>query len=325
MADAPRVFLSYSHDSAEHADRVLALADALRDRGIDVILDRFVRPAPAEGWPLWMERNLKAADFVLLVCTKMYYRRVRAEETPGQGTGVRWEGRIVYNHLCYGANPGGTRFIPILLSGAEPTHIPDPVRGHNHYQITAFDLSDPGFEALYRHLTDQPATLKPDLGEVVILPPKSRPQPSPGPLSPSGGPVTHKVNVGGNIIGSAIGTGNTVNARDINVSLNQGAMSLAVGRIADEFRDVLRPLMGDREKRQARLDWAFAGHHGLIDQISVDGDTSTFLSLLFKKLREYGEIEVGKLAVCVLLESIKGEVGLRDRERIEEILRVYPR
>ena len=35
MAEAPRVFLSYSHDWGEHADRVLALADALRDRGID--------------------------------------------------------------------------------------------------------------------------------------------------------------------------------------------------------------------------------------------------------------------------------------------------
>ena len=28
-ADAPRVFLSYSHDSEEYADRVLALADSL--------------------------------------------------------------------------------------------------------------------------------------------------------------------------------------------------------------------------------------------------------------------------------------------------------
>ena len=100
---------------------------------------------------------------------------------------------------------------------------------------------------------------------------------------------------------------------------------VGVERIEDEFRDVLRPLMGDREKRQARLDRAFAGHYGLIDQISVDGDTSTFLSLLFKKLHEYGEIEAGKPAVCVLLESIKGEVGKEDRERIEEILREYPR
>jgi len=191
MADpkSPSAFLSYSHDSTEHADRVLALAYALRDRGIDVILDRFVHPAPAEGWPLWMERNLKAADFVVLVCTATYCRRVRAEEMPGQGTGVRWEGRIVYNHLCYGDDPGGIRFIPILLPGAEPTHIPDPVRGHNYYRITVFDLSDAGFDALYRHLTDQPAALKPDLGAVVSLPPQSRPQPLPGPLPPSGGPT----------------------------------------------------------------------------------------------------------------------------------------
>ena len=193
MANAPRVFLSYSHDSDEHADRVLTLADALCDRGIDVILDRFVHPAPAEGWPLWMERNLDETQFVLLICTETYCRRVRAEETPGQGAGVRWEGQIVYNHLCYGADPGGTRFIPILLPGAEPTHIPGPVRGHNHYRITAFDLTDPGFEALYRHLTDQPATLKPDLGALVILPPKSRPQPIPGPLPPSGGPTAKVV------------------------------------------------------------------------------------------------------------------------------------
>ena len=100
---------------------------------------------------------------------------------------------------------------------------------------------------------------------------------------------------------------------------------VGVERIAAEFRDVLRPLMGDRDQRKARLFRAFSGHHGLTDQISVDGDTSTFLSSLFKKLHEYGEIEVGKFAVCVILESIRGEVGLKDRERIKEILHVYPR
>ena len=46
-----------------------------------------------------------------------------------------------------------------------------------------FDLTDPGFEALYRHLTDQPATPRPDLGALTILPPKPRPRPSPSPLS----------------------------------------------------------------------------------------------------------------------------------------------
>ncbi len=187
MADATRVFLSYSHDSDEHAARVLALADALCDGGIEVILDRYVHPAPVEGWPHWMERNLDAAQFVLMVCTETYRRRVMGEEEPGQGTGVRWEGKLIYNRIAYG-EPGGIRFIPILLPGAEPTHIPDPVRGHNHYRLAIFDLTDPVYEALYRHLTGQPATPRPGLGPIQILPPRLRPHAVPGPLPPSGGP-----------------------------------------------------------------------------------------------------------------------------------------
>src|SRR5271166_3941589 len=121
MADAPRVFISYSNDSDEHADQVLALADALFADGIDVILDRYVHPAPAEGWPLWMERNLKAARFVLMICTETYLRRVMEEEEPGKGTGVGWEGKLIYNRLCYD-KPAGPRFIPILLHGSKPEH-----------------------------------------------------------------------------------------------------------------------------------------------------------------------------------------------------------
>ena len=49
---APIAFISYSHDSDEHADRVLALADALLADGIDVILDRYVHPAEGRLAPL---------------------------------------------------------------------------------------------------------------------------------------------------------------------------------------------------------------------------------------------------------------------------------
>ena len=199
MADAPRVFLSYSHDSDEHGDRVLALADALCDRGIDVILDRYVHPAPAEGWPRWMDRNLDEARFVLMVCTDTYRRRVMGREEPGRGLGVRWQGNLIYNRI-YHDQPSGSRFISILLPGSEPAHIPDPVRGHAYFRIATFDLTDPGFEALYRHLTDQPATPRPDRGAITTLPPKPRPRPSPGPLLPSGGQMT---NVSGNVVGSA--------------------------------------------------------------------------------------------------------------------------
>jgi hypothetical protein len=101
MADAPRVFLSYSHDSAEHAARVLALADALCAVGIDVILDRYVHPAPEQGWPRWMDQNIEAVRFVLLVCTETYCRRVMGLEEPGKGLGVGWEGNLIFNSIYH--------------------------------------------------------------------------------------------------------------------------------------------------------------------------------------------------------------------------------
>ncbi|MGC2696487.1 MAG: SEFIR domain-containing protein [Candidatus Angelobacter sp.] len=42
----PKVFISYSHDSPEHEQSVLAFADRLVDDGIDVILDQYVSPPP---------------------------------------------------------------------------------------------------------------------------------------------------------------------------------------------------------------------------------------------------------------------------------------
>ena len=149
-----------------------------------MILDRYVHPAPAKGWPLWMERNLDAPEFVLMICTETYLRRVLDQEEPGKGTGLRREGKLIYNRIYYN-EPAGPRFIPILLHGSRPEHIPAPVRGHNHYVLATFDLSDPQYEVLYRHLTDQPATPRPDLPSIKKLPPIPRPQPSPSPLPPA--------------------------------------------------------------------------------------------------------------------------------------------
>lgn len=83
---SPKVFISYSHDSRAHADCVLAFADRLRRDGLDAILDQYV-VAPSEGWPRWMDREIRDADYVLMLCTATYYRRVMGEEQPGHGLG----------------------------------------------------------------------------------------------------------------------------------------------------------------------------------------------------------------------------------------------
>ena len=101
-----KVFISYSHDSPDHADLVLALADRLNGDGLDCSLDQYI-DSPPEGWPRWMDKQLREADFVLIICTATYNRRAMAEEEPGKGLGVRWESTlIVIFALC------PTRFLP---------------------------------------------------------------------------------------------------------------------------------------------------------------------------------------------------------------------
>src|SRR5436305_14829781 len=90
----PKVFISYSWDSPEHLDRVLELSDRLRADGIDCILDQY-EVAPPEGWQRWMERQIEEADFVLVICTARYLRRVKGEEKPDVENGVRWESVIM--------------------------------------------------------------------------------------------------------------------------------------------------------------------------------------------------------------------------------------
>jgi len=87
---AAKLFVSYSHDSPEHQDRVRALADRLRADGIDAMLDQYA-PAPPEGWSMWMDEQIRTADFVLLFGTETYLQRVERRERPGKGRGVLWE------------------------------------------------------------------------------------------------------------------------------------------------------------------------------------------------------------------------------------------
>jgi len=95
----PRVFISYSHDSSEHAQHVLELAERLRKDGVNAQLDQYVAGTPPEGWPRWMLDQLDWAEFVLVVCTETYYRRFRGHEEPGKGKGADWEGNLVTTEM----------------------------------------------------------------------------------------------------------------------------------------------------------------------------------------------------------------------------------
>jgi TIR domain len=131
MTDAaPRVFISYSHDSPEHDDRVLHLADRLRADGIDAIIDQYVQ-SPPEGWPAWCVAEIRKANFVPMVCTETYLRRVNGEEDPD---GVLWEARLIRQDLYDSGSVSG-KFVPVLLADGSDAHVPLPVRGRSVYRI----------------------------------------------------------------------------------------------------------------------------------------------------------------------------------------------
>jgi hypothetical protein len=166
--EIPKVFISYSHDSPEHAERVLALSDKLRQDGIDCHIDQY-EISPPEGWPRWMINHIEWADFVLVVCTEIYNLRFRGKSPLGHGKGVKWEGAILTQEL-YETEFYNTRFIPVVFSSQNTDHIPVILKGQTYYDVS----TDKGYESLYRHLTKQPETVKPELGKIRSMPPRKR-------------------------------------------------------------------------------------------------------------------------------------------------------
>ena len=112
------VFISYSHDSDQHRDAVLALSERLRLDGVTTILDRYINGSPRQGWPRWMLDSLDEANFVLVVCTESYYRRFRGHEEPGKGKGVDWEGALITQEM-HNLRSTTLKFVPIFVTGTE--------------------------------------------------------------------------------------------------------------------------------------------------------------------------------------------------------------
>jgi len=163
-----KVLISYSHDSPEHDDCVLALTDRLRADGIDAIIDQY-ETSPPEGWPRWMDRQIEASNFVAVVCTEVYNRRAMGNERPGVGHGVRWESLLIYQDL-YDTGSLNTKFIPLLVHGSRDLDIPKPLKGATHYRVD----TDEGYWNFYRHITNHHLTPKPSLGKMKSLPPRQR-------------------------------------------------------------------------------------------------------------------------------------------------------
>lgn len=156
----PKVFISYSHDSPEHQQRVLELSNRLRSDGVDCHIDQY-EISPPEGWPTWMARMIREADFVIVVCTPTYLRRFNGEEKAGVGLGVRWESMLGMQDI-YDRGALNVKFVPIIFDYADAASIPSVLRGATHFCLK----SDEGYGQLYARLLCIPRATRPLLGAV---------------------------------------------------------------------------------------------------------------------------------------------------------------
>lgn len=165
MREHPKVFISYSHQNKDYELLVFEFANKLRTEGIDATIDVY-EEAPNEGWPLWMERQIESADYVLVANSKSFKEKITDINS---GKGVSWEARIIYQHI-YDAGGDNTKFIPIFFEEDDEQYILTPLKAYTYYNVSI----DEQYDKLYWRLRGVVSNKKPPLGELRPLPQKER-------------------------------------------------------------------------------------------------------------------------------------------------------
>lgn len=165
MNENPKVFISYSHQDADYENKVLDFSNRLRSEGIDASIDLY-EEAPSEGWPRWMENQIRESDCVLVLSSKSYYDKFYSDK---KGKGIAWEVNIIYQFL-YDACVETKKFIPVFFEEGDEQYIPIPIKGFTYYNIG----TDKGYDDLYWRLRGVQKTQKPELGKLRPLPEKER-------------------------------------------------------------------------------------------------------------------------------------------------------
>lgn len=165
MAENPKVFISYSHDSPEHKRWVSELAARLRHNGIDAILDQWDLGL-GDDITRFMERGIVDADRVLVICTGKYVNKANA----GEG-GVGYERMIVNAELVQ--NLGTDKFIPIIRQASGKEKTPTFLGTRVYADFTRDSQFDAECEKLIRELHEMPIIEKPPLGKSPFPPVES--------------------------------------------------------------------------------------------------------------------------------------------------------
>jgi len=153
---APKLFVSYSHDSDPHKQWVLRLATDLRSAGIDATLDQWDL-SPGQDVAAFMANGISSADRVLLVCSSKYVQKAEA----GAG-GVGFERLIVTAELVQTIDT--KKFLPVVRDNSSLGKIPNFLGPRLYIDFTSDGEYAAKLEQLVRELQGTLSLAKPPLG-----------------------------------------------------------------------------------------------------------------------------------------------------------------
>jgi hypothetical protein len=157
----PRVFISYSHDSADYKRWVLNFATTLRQRGVDAVLDQWDLK-PGDDLPHFMETELAQCEYAIMICTERYVDKANS----GEGGGG-YEKMIMTAGLL--KRIGSNKVIPIVRQQSTP-RLPTFLGSKVYINFSRDEDEEYSLDELLRTLLDAPLFEKPEIGSSPFKP-----------------------------------------------------------------------------------------------------------------------------------------------------------
>jgi hypothetical protein len=163
-----QVFISYRHESPEHARAVRRLGELLVEAKIPVMLDQFFldkNPGGPDvgGWPKWCEDCANQSQCVLIIASEGWFEAYDKTAKAGRGLGAATEADI-FRQTLWDEMGNNVRIRLAFLDNAAINKV--PVRLRAWHQFRPFD-ADEQMDQLIRWLADS-------LGLQGIQPPTVR-------------------------------------------------------------------------------------------------------------------------------------------------------
>jgi CheY-like chemotaxis protein len=162
--EAPKVFISYSHDSHAHSGWVLKLAAALQTNGVNIFLDVW-DVGPGDSLLRFMHRAINESKKILVVCTDAY-----AIKADSGLAGAGYEAQILAADSLRDVDQN--KCVPILRSLRYPDCVPRFLRGRMFCDFSDDCQFDQELEGLLRYIHDSPVRerVRPPLGKNPFYP-----------------------------------------------------------------------------------------------------------------------------------------------------------